>query len=90
MTESIAGKSSSDDAGGEPALIDARLRGDALGGADQRSSVGHVDYEKTRKPNLELRLDGEHDSLHGDGLDIGDDSESYAGTDGSSPKGIKG
>jgi hypothetical protein len=29
-------------------------------------------------------------SLYGDGLDVRDDTESYAGTDGDAPKGIKG
>jgi hypothetical protein len=35
-------------------------------------------------------MDGEDDSLYNDGLDVGDDSESLAGTDGNAPKGIKG
>jgi hypothetical protein len=35
-------------------------------------------------------LDGEDDSLYSDGLDVGDGTESWAGTDGGAPKGIKG
>jgi hypothetical protein len=35
-------------------------------------------------------LDGEDDSLYNDGLDIGDGTDTLAGTDGNSPKGIKG
>ena len=69
---------------------ETRLRGASLGGAEQRAAVEHADYEKTRNPDTELRLDGEDDSLYNDGLDVGDDSESLAGTDGNAPKGIKG
>ena len=68
----------------------ARLRGDALNGAEQRSSVLHADYESARNPDAELRLDGEDDSLYNDGLDVRDLTDSYAGTDGDAPKGIKG
>jgi hypothetical protein len=67
-----------------------RIRGSALDGAEQRDAVDHTDYERSRNPDTELRLDGEDDSLYSDGLDIGDDSEPLAGTDGNSPKGIKG
>lgn len=67
-----------------------RLRGASLGGAEQKCSVEHAYYEETRNPDTELRLDGEDDSLYSDGLDVGDDSESLAGTDGIAPKGIKG
>lgn len=67
-----------------------RLRGAPLGGAEQQSSVEHAAYEKTRNPDTELRLDGKDDSLYNDGLDVGDDSESLAGSDGNAPKGIKG
>lgn len=67
-----------------------RLRGAALDGADQQTAVEHSEYEKRRNPDAELHLDGEDDSLYSDGLDIGDDTESLAGTDGNAPKGIKG
>ncbi len=67
-----------------------RLRGAALDGADQKGAVEHTEYEKHRNPDTELHLDGEDDSLYSDGLDIGDDTESLAGTDGNAPKGIKG
>ena len=46
--------------------------------------------EKPRNPDTELRVDGEDDNLYSDGLDIGDDSETLAGTDGDRPKGING
>jgi hypothetical protein len=68
----------------------ARLRGDALNGAEQRSSVLHGAYERARNPDAELRLDGEDETLYSDGLDIGDDSETLAGTDGDAGKGYKG
>ena len=70
-------------------VVDTRLRGGELGGAEQRSAVDHADYEKSRNPDVELHLDGGDGSLYGDGLDIGDD-EPLAGTDGNTPKGIKG
>jgi hypothetical protein len=67
-----------------------RLRGWTLDGAEQKAAVDHTEYEKSRDPDTELHLDGEDDSLYNDGLDIGDDSETWASTDGDSPKGIKG
>jgi len=73
-----------------PELGETRLRGAALGGAEQKTAAAHDEYEKTRNPDTELHLDGEDDSLYNDGLDVGDDSESLAGTDGNGPKGIKG
>jgi hypothetical protein len=56
-------------------------------GADGGPSA---EQKSTRNPDAELRLDGEEDSLYSDGLDVGHDTESYAGTDGDAPKGIKG
>ncbi len=88
MTESNSDAPTTEDAA--PNLADTRLRGGALDGAEQKSSVDHADYEETRDPDTELRLDGEDDSLYSDGLDVGDDTESWAGTDGGAPKGIKG
>jgi len=67
-----------------------RLRGAALDGAEQNVAVDHADYEKSRDPDTELHLDGEDNTLYSDGLDIGDDTEPLAGTDGPGPKGIKG
>jgi hypothetical protein len=67
-----------------------RLRGAALEGADQDIAADHTNYEQSRNPDTELHLDGEDDSLYNDGLDIGEDDESLAGTDGDGPKGIKG
>jgi hypothetical protein len=69
---------------------EARLRGDALGDPAQKSSVEHTEYRETRDPDTELHLDGEDDSLYSDGLDVRDLTDSYAGTDGDAPKGIKG
>jgi hypothetical protein len=90
MTESNSDAPTSDGTDAGPNLAKTRLRGSALDGAEQKSSVDHTDYEETRKPDVELRLDGEDDSLYSDGLDVGDDTESYGGTDGDAPKGIKG
>jgi hypothetical protein len=36
--------------------------------------------EKARNPDTEIRVDDEKDTLYNDGLDIGDDSETYADT----------
>jgi len=77
-----AGKNTSD-----PNPKKSRLRGAALEGADQKTSVDHADYEKSRNPDGELHLDDEDDSLYADGLEIGDDSEPLAGTDGNTPPG---
>ena len=74
-------ESKSDGADAAANLIEARLRGDSLDGAETK---------ETRDPDAELRLDGEDDSLYNDGLNVGDDAESWAGTDGDAPKGIKG
>ena len=61
---------------------DSRLRGKALEGADQKDAVDHADFEKTRNPDTELRLDGEEDTLYDDGLDVEDDTETLADTHG--------
>ena len=69
----------------------SRLRGAALEGTDQKTAVDHADYEKSRNPDGELHLDDEDDSLYADGLEVGDDSEPLAGTDGNTPPGgVKG
>ena len=65
-----------------------RLRGEDLGGAEKKRSVEHVDYEKSRDPDTELRVNGEEDSLYDDGLDVEADDSPLAGTRGSS-SGIK-
>jgi len=90
MTESNSDTPSTDGTDATPELVKTHLRGDALDGAEQKSSVEHGDYERTRNPDTELRLDGEDDSLYSDGLDVGDESDSWAGTDGDAPKGFKG
>jgi hypothetical protein len=68
---------------------EAHLRGQ-IGGAEQKAAVEHTEYEQSRAPESELRLDGEDASLYNDGLDIGDDSEPLAGTDGDNLTGAKG
>ena len=88
MTESTSDAPALD--GTDDAADKTRLRGGALDGAEQKSSVDHAEYEVSRNPDAELRLYGEDETLYNDGLDLRDDSESYAGTDGDSPKGIKG
>lgn len=90
MTESNSPGPTAD--GTDPAadVAEARLRGDALGDADQKSSVEQAEYKRRRNPDAELHLDGEDDSLYSDGLDVREDTESYAGTDGDAPRGIKG
>ncbi|HLN48658.1 MAG TPA: hypothetical protein VK251_04045 [Steroidobacteraceae bacterium] len=69
---------------------ESRLRGAELEGADQKIAADHVSYKKSRNPDTELRLDGEDDSLYNDGLDIGEDTDTLAGTDGKTPGGVKG
>jgi hypothetical protein len=90
MTESNSDAPTTDATDAAPKLVKTRLRGDALDGAEQKSSVDHTNYEETRNPDAELRLDGEDDNLYSDGLDVGDHTESWAGTDGDAPKGFKG
>ena len=81
--------SSSDDKSTPATAAELRLRGDALEGSEQKNSVEHAKYEKTRGPDTELRLDGEEDTLYDDGLDVeNDESDTLAGTRGSS-SGIK-
>jgi hypothetical protein len=58
------------------------LRGAPLEGPDQRTSADHVAYDKTRKTDQTLRLDGEEDTLYEDGLDVEDDSRPLTGIDG--------
>lgn len=57
-----------------------KLRGAELEGSEQKSTVDHRDYEKTRNPDTELRLDGEKDTLYDDGLDIEEDEDKLFGT----------
>jgi len=54
------------------------------------AAADHLDHTRKRNPDLELRLNGERDTLYDDGLDIDTDGDTLAGTDGSGPKGIKG
>jgi hypothetical protein len=46
--------------------------------------------EDVRDLESKLRLDGEDDNLYDDGLDVGNDKEPLAGTDGGNQTGAKG
>ena len=83
QSDTDAGKNTPSGAGTKA----SRLRGAGLQGADQKSAIDHADYEKARDPDSELHLDDEDDSLYADGLEVGDDSEPLAGTDGNNPPG---
>jgi hypothetical protein len=61
-----------------------KLRGIALSGSEQKAAVDDSEYEGERNPDTELRLEGESDSLYGDGIDIEGDFDTPAGTAGSS------
>jgi hypothetical protein len=63
---------------------DRKLRGVALNGSEQRAAADHVEYETGRDPDTELHLDGEADTLYSDGMDLEEDFDTLAGTDGSS------
>ena len=65
-----------------------KIRGGALEGSDQKSAPDHADFEKKRNPDTALHVDGEEDSLYSDGLDIEEDTDTLAGTRGTS-SGIK-
>jgi hypothetical protein len=81
--------SSDDDKARAATAAERKLRGNALGGSEQKSAADHATYEKRRNPDTELHLDDEKDTLYDDGLDIEDDSDdTLAGTRGSS-SGIK-
>jgi hypothetical protein len=67
-----------------------RLRGADLTGAEQDSAADHEAHLKRRRPDAELRLDGETDELYQDGLEIDDDDETLAGTRGGGSAGAKG
>lgn len=61
---------------------ESTLRGSALDGAEQKKSVAHTAFEKTRNPDATLHLDGEEDTLYDDGLEIDDDPAPLTGKDG--------
>jgi hypothetical protein len=61
---------------------ESTLRGSALDGAEQKKSVAHTAFEKTRNTDTILRLDGEEDTLYDDGLEIDDDPAPLTGKDG--------
>jgi hypothetical protein len=66
---------------------EAALRGQDLGGSEQPDAVDHASHVKNRKPDAELHLDGEKDTLYNDGLDVEDDSLTLADTKGISNRG---
>ncbi|HEY2464953.1 MAG TPA: hypothetical protein VGI32_12925 [Steroidobacteraceae bacterium] len=61
---------------------ESSLRGPALDGSDQKKSVAHTEFEKTRNPDGTLHLDDEEDTLYDDGLEVDDDSAPLTGKDG--------
>jgi hypothetical protein len=61
-----------------------KLRGTALNGPELKDAADHSEYERGRNPDTELHLDGETDSLFGDGIDIEENFDTLAGTAGSS------
>ncbi len=66
---------------------DTELHGANLEGSDQKDSVDHADFKKARKPDAELHLDDEKDTLYSDGLDVEEDSETLSGTRGAANRG---
>lgn len=60
-----------------------KLRGAALGGSESKNAPDHSDYERERNPDTELHLDGEKDTLYSDGIDVDEELDTWAGTDGS-------
>lgn len=81
--------STNDDSAKTATASERKLHGSALKGSEQKAAADHAQYEERRKPDTELHLDGEPDSLYNDGLDVEDDSgDTLAGTRGNS-SGIK-
>jgi hypothetical protein len=72
-----------DDLGGTTGQSgEAKLRGAALDGVDNKKAVDHTAFEKSRNTDTTLRLDGEQDTLYDDGLELDDDSPPLTGKDG--------
>jgi hypothetical protein len=61
---------------------ESTLRGSALDGSEQEKSVLHTAFDKARKTDSTLRLDGEEDTLYEDGLELEDGSAPLTGKDG--------
>ena len=90
MNDQIQNAVESDSAAGEgDQYTEGHLRGD-VDGPEQSAAVDHTEFEKSRDPDSEVRLDDEDESLYSDGLDIRDDTERLAGTDGDNLTGAKG
>jgi len=66
---------------------ESRIRGKNLDGSEQKEAVDHGSYTKNRNADAELHLDDEKDTLYDDGLDVEDDSETFADTKGSTNRG---
>jgi len=71
-------RSTSDSAG------ERKLRGVDLNGSEQKAAADHFELETGRNPDTELHLDGKPDTLYRDGIDLEEDFDTLAGTDGSS------
>jgi hypothetical protein len=63
-----------------------KLRGTALNGSELKEAADHSEYERERNPDTELHVDGETDTLFSDGIDIEENFDTAAGTDGSSER----
>lgn len=73
----------------EPEEESIALRGRELG-SERMDAVNHLGHAQKRNPDVELRLDGEKDSLYSDGLDLDDGSDPLAGTHGFNSSGDSG
>lgn len=56
------------------------LRGDALDGPEQKRAADHAAYQRQRKADRVVRVDGEPDTLYQDGLDLEEDASPPLGT----------
>ena len=79
----MGGEASSIDEPTPEANGEKKLRGAALNGSERTEAVDHSEHERERNPDTELHLDGEKDTLYSDGIDVEEDSDTWAGTDGS-------
>lgn len=52
---------------------EAKLRGTALDGSEQKRAADHARDARNRNPDSVVRVDGEEDTLYTDGLDLEDD-----------------
>lgn len=59
-----------------------KLRGGALSGSERPQAADHTKYSQQRNPDTEVRVDGEEDTLYGDGLELEDDTPPMINNDG--------